>query len=183
MKTEVSTNKLDRAEREDRPKVASAVLEYRKKLHHALIRRMMELKFCTSPDIIECFKRRYLFDCHSVETSRALDLQGLKNAIELLETVDANYMLRSIKLHYKKFDGDRNLLRCTSGQVGKIQAVGIHFLGLKKEALCEYAKSTLKREVTLYDMTVEEAHQLIKRLEEWEAKVLLSKKTNAEVKK
>ena len=178
MKQEALTSKTEHS---DRQKVGAVVLDYRKKLHREIVKKMMELKFCTSPEIIECFKRRYLFDCHNVETSRALDLAGLKNAVKMLGTLDARFMLRSILLHYKKLEHERELLRCTSGQIGKMQAVGIYQLKLKREALEDYAKTTLKREVSLYDMSIEEAHQVIKRLEEWEAKVLLGKKCKAEV--
>ena len=176
-------NKTEHAERDDRTKVASVVLDYRKRLHRAIVKRMMELNLCTSDDRIECFKRRYLFDCHSVETSRALDLVGLKNAIELLETVDASFMIKSILLHYKKYESIRDLERCSKGQVGKIQAVGLYQIKLSKEALADYSGTTLKRAVVMYDLSIEEAHQVIKRLEEWEAKVLLSKKAKSEVKK
>ena len=181
MKTEASIS--NSTERDDRQKVGKVVLDERNKLHLAIIKRMMELGFCTSVEIVESFKRRYLFDCHNVETSRALDLAGLRNAKDMLSSLTKEYMLKSILMHYKKYTSDRDLLRCTSGQVGRIQACGLYSLKLKKEALGDYANTTLKRDVQLYDMTVEEAHQLIKRLDEWEAKVLLSKKKKQEVRK
>lgn len=180
MKTEASTNKV---EHDDRQKVGKVVLDERNKLHLSIIKRMMELGFCTATEIVESFKRRYLFDCHNVETSRALDLAGLKNAKEMLGSLTKEFMLKSILMHYKKYSSDRDLLRCSSGQVGRIQACGLYSLKLQKSALEDYACTTLKRDVKLYDMTVEEAHQLIKRLDEWEAKVLLIKKKKQEVKK
>lgn len=158
--------------------VTENILKLRKTLHRKIVSRMRELDFCTSPKIIENFKRWYLWDFHNVETSRSLSEEQLKNAINNLQLIRKEAAVSSISVKFTGYNSDRDLLRCSDGQVKNIHAVGLYQLNMSKDSLKKYIEKTLKRDVYLWDLTTEEAHQCIKRLEEWEAKVLMEKKAS-----
>lgn len=155
--------------------ISRKILSLRNKFHRSLVKRMRELDFCTNPEIVEAFKRWYLWDFHNVETSKALSEEGLNNAIENLKLIRKDYALRTLQIKYK-YNSERELRRCTKGQIAAIIAIGKHRLGLNDKGLKNYIESTLHKKVYLWDITIEEAHSVIKRLEEWEAKELTRRK-------
>lgn len=157
---------------ENKRVVSKEILFLRIELHKQIIKRMRQLGFCTSPNLIEIFKRWYLWDYHNVETSRTLSMNGLNSAITMLNRVDRQYAIKMLLTKYSKFNGERDLLKSTSGQEKKIQAIAFFSLKFTNKSLREYAKETLKRDVYLYDITMNEAHQLIVRLEKFEKKTV-----------
>lgn len=139
-------------------------------LHKAIVKRMMEMGLCTKPEIIEDFKRWYLMDFFIVETSKALSIIELRQAKDLLNTITKEQAVKMLMLKHDRYEQDRDLLRCSIGQVKKIQAVGKWKMRMSWPGLRSYIEKTLKRQVSLYEFTVSEAHLVIQRLEKWEAK-------------
>jgi hypothetical protein len=141
---------------------------------------MRYLNICTSESIVESFKRCYLWDYHNVETSKALSLSGLNNAIAMVNDIQLKPMIGSMQIRYQSFANTGDILRCSAGQKNKIIAIAKYQLKIKPEALKKYAEATLERNVYgnnyhALDVTVNEAHQVIMRLEKWEAKEILKK--------
>lgn len=74
-----------------------------------------------------------------------------------------------------KFDSQREILKLTVGQKNKIIAIAKYNFKLSHTELKNYAKKKFHREpyINQYfamDITVDEADQLIKALEQWEIK-------------
>lgn len=158
-------------------KAAQKIFRLRVDLHNAIVKKMKWLGFCTAASVVEVFKRRYLWDYHNVETSRSLTASQLKDAIEMLKSVDRDAMTNSILMYYTKFKSSKELVKSTDKQRNKIKAICTKALKLKPEGLSKYASDTLGRAVYVnkyhwLDVSIAEAHELIQRLEKWEAKVL-----------
>ncbi len=171
------TNGAGRIER----KAAKIIFKRRMDLHNAIVKRMRELKFCTAAQIVEDFKRWYLWDYHNVETSKALSLQGLNDAIDMLSSVVGKKAYEALMLKHTSYEKETMLVKATIPQSKKITAVAKHRLKLSIDSLTKYAAETLKRQVYVGryhnpDCTIKEADYLIKRLEGWEARALKKSK-------
>ncbi|MBU1096876.1 MAG: hypothetical protein KKB34_10380 [Bacteroidetes bacterium] len=160
--------------------IAKDIITKRLELHKAIVKKMRYLNICTSETIVEAFKRCYLWDYHNVETSKALSLAGLNNAITMINDIQLKPILGSMLIRYQSYENTGDLLRYSQGQKNKIIAIAKYQLKIKPEALKKYAEATLERNVYgnnyhALDVTVNEAHQVIMRLEKWEAKEILKK--------
>ena len=136
-----------------------------------IVKRMTQLGICTSPYLIESFKRWYLWGCFQVETSKALDAEGLEIARIKLKHISRKEALIGLAKKYNQLSEDRNVLRATSAQVNKIKAIAVYKFHLNNKDIKRYVEKTIDRKVYLYDITVAEAHHTIERLEKWEKKV------------
>ncbi len=155
--------------------LSKEVIKKRKELHEAIQKKMRLLGLCTSEKSVEAFKRWYLWSCYNVETSRALSLEGLKNAFELLQGITYSGAMNGILKHSKVFSQQSELRKLTKGQRNKIKAIARYSLKITPVSLKKYSDKTLERDVHVteaynMDISMTEAHFLIQRLEKWEAK-------------
>ncbi len=149
----------------------SKIAEQRIKLHKRIITKMSRLGLCTSEYHIEAFKRWFLWNYFKVETSKSFDLKQIEGAIKTLRIVSKNKAVKGIKEKYSQFERDRDLVRCTNAQKKKIQAIAYYRIKLDSIQLAKYTYKTFGRRIVGFDMTIDEADQLIKRLEQWEVKL------------
>ena len=70
----------------DEVKAVGIMKKMRTDLHRAIVTHMNVIGLTESEEIIERFKRWYLFDYFNVETSRALSIEGLEAAKKQLKT-------------------------------------------------------------------------------------------------
>ena len=151
--------------------VSDKLLRLRNELHLKVVEKMKELNFCASDQIVESFKRWYLWDYHNVETSRSLSEEQLHNAIKSLQTISKTNAISAIVNRYTAYESERDLLNCSDGQIRNITAIAKYKLKLSKDETKKYLEKTIHRKMFFWKLTIEEAHQCIKRLEEWEKKV------------
>ena len=160
-------------------KVGGDVIAARIKLHQAITGKMKSIGLCTSPKVVEIFKRWYLWDYWNVETSRSLSLLQLKDAMKMLEVITQASAVSMLMAKYNAFETQREILKLTSGQKNKIIAIAKYKFELSHKDLKDYAKKRLHRDpyINQYftmDITIDEADQLIKALEKWEIKASTS---------
>lgn len=161
-------------------KIGGDVIAERIHLHQAIVQKMRSLGLCTSPEIVEKFKRWFLWDFCNVETSRALSLIQLKEAKKMLIDITITIATKNILGKYQTFQSKRDILKITNGQRKKITAIAKYSFKLSANDLKTYISKRIGREpyVSKYfflDMTIQEADTIIKALEKWEAKVLINK--------
>jgi len=135
-------------------------------------RMFHDFHICTREDIIEDFKRAFLWDHMSVETSRSLDQKGLETALNRLNILTLEQAVTMMQMKYTKFTSTSDFLMATKNQTGKIIAINAKRLRLSDDNLFAYFNKTLGRKVFRFNMTGGEAHHLIQRLEQWEANLL-----------
>ncbi|KKP28325.1 MAG: hypothetical protein UR18_C0006G0037 [Candidatus Nomurabacteria bacterium GW2011_GWE2_31_40] len=164
----------------DEVKAVGIMKKMRTDLHRAIVTHMNVIGLTESEEIIERFKRWYLFDYFNVETSRALSIEGLEAAKKQLKTVTLEEALKGITRKYHFYTSDKQLVRCTQGQVNKIYAVALGSLKMGKEKMFEYINTSLHREVWKFKMSMTEADTVIKRLENFEVKKIRDKRNERE---
>lgn len=150
--------------------VIGRMKRFRIELHHKIIYHMREIGLCDSEQVVEHFKRWYLFDHHAVETSRALSVKGLETAKKDLKNVTAAEAVEGIMRKYRAYECANELYICTQRQINKIYAIAIGSVNMDKQKMYNYFNSTLHRKVFKFNMSVAEADLVIKRLEQFEAK-------------
>jgi hypothetical protein len=156
-------------------KVGGDVIAARIHLHQAISEKMKNLGLCTAPAIVEVFKRWYLWDFHNVETSRALSLMQLKDAMKMLITVTQTTAVNALLTKYNIFESKRDVLKLTQGQANKIIAIAKYGIKINAKELKTFATKRLDRDpyINQYfamDITMEEANKLIQALEKWEVR-------------
>ena len=82
----------------DEVKAVGIMKKMRTDLHRAIVTHMNVIGLTESEEIIERFKRWYLFDYFNVETSRALSIEGLEAAKKQLKTVTLEEALKYLSL-------------------------------------------------------------------------------------
>jgi len=152
------------------------IANMRKGLHKRIVYRMFhDFHICTTDNLIEDFKRAFLWDHCSVETSRSLDMKGLETALSRLNILTLEQAVTMMQMKYTKYMSTSDFLMATKNQIGKITAINTKHLKLTYGALIEYIEKTLDRKVYPFNMTEAEAHHLIQRLEQWESNILRKK--------
>jgi len=145
-------------------------------LHKRIVYRMFhDFHICTREDLIEDFKRAFLWDHCSVETSRSLDMKGLETALNRLNILTVEQAITMLQMKYTKYASTSDFLMATKNQTGKIVAINTNHLKLAYGDLIKYIEKTLERKVYPFNMTMAEAHHLIQRLEQWESNTLRKK--------
>lgn len=146
------------------------------RLHQTLVLHMKDIGLVTSANVIEDFKRWYLFTFWRVETSRALSELQLYEAIEHVKGVPLKEAVDGIMHKYKRYASEKELVKCTQNQINAIYAICIGSLKKTKEWMFNYIYSTLHRSGHKFNISFAEADTVIKRLEKFEAKVLRAAK-------
>lgn len=152
------------------------IAEMRKGLHRRIVYRMFrDFHICTKDDLVEDFKRAFLWDHCSVETSRSLDQKGLESALNRLNILTVEQAVSMMQMKYTKYASTSDFLMATKNQIGKITAINTKHLKLTYADLLKYIEKTLERRVYPFNMTEAEAHHLIQRMEKWESNILRKK--------
>ncbi|HBO60815.1 TPA: hypothetical protein DD449_03975 [Candidatus Berkelbacteria bacterium] len=152
------------------------IANMRKGLHKRIVYRMFhDFHICTTDNLIEDFKRAFLWDHCSVETSRSLDMKGLETALSRLNILTLEQAVTMMQMKYTKYASTSDFLMATKNQTGKIIAINAKHLKLSYPDLLTYIEKTLERKVYPFNMTMAEAHHLIERLEKWESNILRKK--------
>jgi hypothetical protein len=150
----------------------SELKRLRVRFHQAMVMHMKQIGFATTDQIIEQFKRWYLFTFWRVETSRAMSEKNLNEAIEHVHSVNIGEAVDGILHKYKNYASKKELIQCTQNQVNNIYAISLHSLKKSKKWMFNYIYSTLHRKGHKFNITFAEADTVIKRLEKYEAKIL-----------
>lgn len=144
-------------------------------LHHRIIYHMRQIGLCDSEIVVEHFKRWYLFDYHAVETSRALSVEGLEKAKRELKNVTAAEAVEGIMRRYSTYESTKEMYACTQRQINKIYAIATGSIKMNRNKMFSYFNSSLHRKVWKFKMSIAEADLIIKRLEQFEEKVIRGK--------
>jgi len=152
------------------------IANMRKGLHKRIVYRMFhDFHICTTDNLVEDFKRAFLWDHCSVETSRSLDQKGLETSLQRLNILTLEQAVTMMQMKYTKYASTSDFLMATKNQTGKIIAINAKHLKLSYPDLLTYIEKTLDRKVYPFNMTMAEAHHLIERLEKWESNILRKK--------
>ena len=142
----------------------------RRELHKKIQNKLYSLNFCTHEGIVEDFKRTFLWDNFSIETSKSLDVAGLDKVAKAVESVTTKTVINALLLRFNKYVSPSDVQRCTPKQIDKIKAIAVYRLGMSNEGMFEYFGKSVNRKTHLFNLTISEADHIIKRLERWEAK-------------
>ena len=138
------------------------IANMRKGLHKRIVYRMFhDFHICTTDNLVEDFKRAFLWDHCSVETSRSLDQKGLETSLQRLNILTLEQAVTMMQMKYTKYASTSDFLMATKNQTGKIIAINAKHLKLSYPDLLTYIEKTLDRKVYPFNMTMAEAHHLI----------------------
>jgi len=143
----------------------------RRNLHKKIQGKLLRFNICTADKIVETFKRKFLWENLGVETSRSLDLEGLKKAEEELGKLTARDISNFLLYENSGYQSDSEITRCTERQIKKIDAIALYRIKMSKEKMFAYFEETLHRKVYYYNISLSEADKIIKRLEQFEYKL------------
>lgn len=148
--------------------------ELRKRLHRAIRSRVYNWNWSPSDEIIEKVKRTFLWVECKVETSRSLDIDKLKAAITLAKNYDREKMIEHMDKRYKDFHPNQ-FRRATLPQQNKLKRIMVYVIKMKDDAIITYIEETINRKTDINNLTINEANQVIRRVEKWEARILTGK--------
>lgn len=160
---------------EEERELQKTLIDFRKKLHRTLQHRILEWGWICTDKTLDEVKRIFLWLFYKKETSKALDLFALKEAIEEAKKLDENLVIEVLEKRNEEFQLN-NYKRNTHKQVCKLARIMRYVIGLKEDAIRDYIKETTGRRTYLSNLTVNEADAVIKRVEKWEAKITLERK-------
>lgn len=146
----------------------------RKQLHRAIANRVWNWNWIPSDENIEKVKRTFLWVEYQVETSRALDIDVLKSAMKTAKNYDREKMIAHMEKRYKDFHPNQ-FRRATLPQQGKLKRIFFFVIKLKDDAVIKYIEDTIGRKTDINNLSINEANQVIRRVEKWEARILTGK--------
>jgi hypothetical protein len=153
----------------------SILNKLRKKVHFEIRKRIGKIGWLDRADITEKVKQKAIWIFFNKESLRALDIIELKEALLKIEELDENFLLMCFQEYNSATAlnerAARNYRRATEMQIKKIIKVGRYVIGMDNNGLNKYIKETTEeRAKSIYQLTVNDADSVIKRLEQWETK-------------
>jgi hypothetical protein len=144
---------------------------YRQALHNDIIRRIKTFNLIDTPEVIERVKRVFLLKVMKVETSKALDIGGLKLARTRINEIKRDDLLSMLLDKYPEFT-PRDYYLLSQKQRNKIVRILKYVMQLDSLGISTYVESSIGRYDWCGHVTMNEADKIIKRAEKWEAKQL-----------
>ena len=148
--------------------------ELRKRLHKAIRSRVYNWNWIPTDENVEKVKRTFLWIEFKVETSRSLDNEALKEAIGKAKNYDREKMIEHMDKRYKDFHPNQ-FRRATLPQQGKLKRIMFYVIKMKDDAAITYIEETIGRKTDINNLSINEANQVIRRVEKWEARILTGK--------
>lgn len=165
---------MNRAEAETFPPVSKELKLLRKKLHWASRDLVVSFGWVAKDKIVREVKNIFLWHTYKVETSRALDLNTIREAIHKIKKISKAHVLEHLEAR-DLCDSENELLKLTSKQRNKLVRIMVYVLKLNTERQLNYIDECVNVRTPIGLLTMSEADVVIKRVEQWEAKVILNK--------
>ena len=165
---------MNRAEAETFPPVSKELRNFRKKLHWAARELVISYGWVARDKVIRECKNIFLWHFYKVETSKALTLDQIREAVHKIKRLNKQSMLTHLEAR-DVCDTENDLKILTSPQRNKLVRVMVYVIKMNTEAQLTYIEETVGIRTPIGLLTITEADQLIKRVEKWEAKILLHK--------
>lgn len=165
---------MNRAAAETMPPESCELKRFRQKLHYSAIELVRSLGWVSRDKLVREVKNIFLWHWYKVETSRALDLNTLKDAVHKIKRMNKAHLLEHL-IARDMCDTESDLAILTSKQRNKLVRVMVYVIKMSTEAQLKYIQDTVGVSAPIGLLTITEADQVIKRVEKWEAKILLSK--------
>jgi hypothetical protein len=165
---------MNRAEAETFPPVSKELKLLRKNLHWAAQHLVTSFGWITKDKIVREVKSIFLWHTYKVETSRALDLDTIREAIHKIKKLNKDHILEHLQAR-NLCATENDLLKLTSSQRNKLMRIMVYVLKMDKIRQLNYINESVGHVTPIGLLTKTEANILIERVEQWEAKVLLNK--------
>lgn len=147
---------------------------FRKQLHYGAQTLVRRYEWQERDALVREVKNIFLWHFYKVETSRALTLDQLKEAIGKIRRLKKESMLEHLEA--RQFcNSESQLKKLTEKQKNRLVRIMVYVLKLSLEKQLSYIEETLNVKTTIDGLTVSEANVLIQRVERWEAKIILNK--------
>lgn len=144
------------------------------RLHRIIVNLVWHWNWIPTNENIEKVKRTFLWVEYQVETSRALDIDTLKTAILNAKNYNREKMIEHLNNRYKDFHPNQ-FRRATIPQQAKLKRIFFFVIKMKDDAVIKYIEETIGRKSDINNLSINEANQVIRRVEKWEAKILTGK--------
>lgn len=165
---------MNRAEAETLPPVSKELKIFRKRLHWAARDLVISYGWVARDKVIRECKNIFLWHFYKVETSKALTLEQIREAIHKIKRLNKQSMLKYLEAR-DVCDTENDLAKLTSKQRNKLVRIMVYVIKMGTEAQLNYIEETVSVRTPIGLLTITEADQVIKRVEKWEAKILLNK--------
>lgn len=156
-------------------KLNKELKHFRKELHRSAFKLVWSFGWVNRENLIREVKNIFLWTAYKVETSRALSLEQLKEGIRRIRKMPRSFVLNHLVDGRNFCTGENDLLQITSQQKKKLVRIMVYVLKLSLERQLSYIEETLNNKLSIEQLTVNEANTVIRRVEKWEAKILLKK--------
>ena len=165
---------MNRAEAETFPPVNKELKMYRQRLHIAARSLVISFGWIAKDKIVREVKNIFLWHTYKVETSRALDLDTIREACHKIKKLRREHVMEHLKAR-DLCDSENDLLKLTSKQRNKLVRIMVYVLKMDSARQAKYINDSVGYITPIGLLTMTEADIVIKRVEQWEAKVILNK--------
>lgn len=161
-------------ERETFKPESQEIKNWRKKLHYRTRETIQSFGWASRDKIVREVKNIFLWKNYKVETSRALSLEQIREATHRIKRMNKDVLVQHLVAR-DVVDNENDLLLLSSKQRNKIVRIMVYVIKLSPAAQLTYIEETVSVKEPIGLLTVNEANEVIKRVEKWEANILLKK--------
>lgn len=146
----------------------------RNRLHFAARNLCFSFGWVTRDELVKEVKNIFLWHSYKVETSRALSLEQLREAMHKIKKMSREHIFHHLEA--RRFcNYETEIQQLTTKQKNRLIRIMVYVIKMSMDEQIAYIEKTLNKQMSIDQLTRSEANLLIQRVEQWEAKLILKK--------